>query len=130
MSLIARRLFSSTPVKRQQFLLLAHDFTDSGALERRMHVRNDHMYRAQVHKREGSVVLGGAMLAAPGDDAAMVGSMLVLDFPTRAEAEAFVLGDPYITGKVWEKWTLTPFKMAPLADKKDPSPQEAFDHDD
>ena len=33
----------------------------------------------------------------------MIGSMLLMDFPTRKELDAWLEHEPYVTGKVWEK---------------------------
>jgi uncharacterized protein YciI len=43
-------------------------------------------------KDSGVVTLAGPLLA---EDGAMVGSLLALDVPDRAAAEAFAAGDPY-----------------------------------
>ncbi|KAJ3351962.1 hypothetical protein HDU83_008485 [Entophlyctis luteolus] len=98
-----------------QFLLVARDFTDAGALARRLAVRQAHLDRAALAKKEGVVLFGGATLDA--DDPAvakMSGSVLLYEFPSRAMAEQYIQQDPYIIGKVWESYTLTPFRMAPL----------------
>ncbi|KAJ3296450.1 hypothetical protein HDU79_006681 [Rhizoclosmatium sp. JEL0117] len=113
------RAFSSTPRISQQFLLIAKDYSDAGALERRFKVRQNHLDRARQSKLDGNVLVGGATLSSTDEAVAkMNGSMLVLEFPTLADAEAYVKADPYVTGKVWESWTLTPFKMAPLPPSK------------
>ncbi|ORY48681.1 hypothetical protein BCR33DRAFT_714412 [Rhizoclosmatium globosum] len=75
--------------------------------------------QARQSKLDGNVLVGGATLSSTDEAVAkMNGSMLVLEFPTLADAEAYVKADPYVTGKVWESWTLTPFKMAPLPPSK------------
>jgi uncharacterized protein YciI len=45
-----------------QFLLVAYDGTDSGALERRMKVREDHFRRIDLLKKSGEFLFGGAIL--------------------------------------------------------------------
>ena len=61
-----------------QFLLIAYDGTDSGALQRRLAVREDHLNRISAMKKEGKFLLGGAIL---DDTGKMIGSMIVYDFP-------------------------------------------------
>jgi hypothetical protein len=92
-----------------QFLILAKDYTDPDALQRRLSVREAHLARMHVEKEKGSFVTGGAKL----DDAGrMVGSMLVVDLETKESVEKWVSVDPYITGKVWEDVEILPFKTA------------------
>ncbi|KAI9344352.1 hypothetical protein BDR26DRAFT_857666 [Obelidium mucronatum] len=108
-----KRMFSSASSARVQFLLVAKDFTDADSLARRLAVRQCHLDRALQSKKDGTVLLGGATLNQAGN---MDGSMLVLDFPSAAVADAYVKTDPYIVGKVWQSYTLTPFKMVAVAE--------------
>ncbi|MGE5505557.1 MAG: YciI family protein [Actinomycetota bacterium] len=54
------------------------------------------------------LVLAGPVL----DDAreGMVGSVLVLDFPDRADLDAFLAADPYAKAGLFENVTVLPFK--------------------
>ena len=45
-----------------QFLLIAYDGTDDGALERRMKVRGEHLRRIEILKKSGEFLFGGAIL--------------------------------------------------------------------
>ena len=83
---------------------MTNDYTDEKALERRMSVRERHLEGAKILKAEGHFVLGGALLSSEGK---MMGSMMVVDFETETQ-----LKDPYVTGKVWEKIDIKPFKKA------------------
>jgi hypothetical protein len=89
------------------FIVHAQDYAD--ALPRRMENRAAHLDRL---KSSGKGLYAAALLNDKGD---MFGSMLVLDFATRAEIDAFLADEPYITGKVWDKITVTPCKPAVLA---------------
>ncbi|GAB4176823.1 MAG: hypothetical protein OHK0024_14310 [Thalassobaculales bacterium] len=92
-----------------QFLLIAHDGTDEGALDRRMAARDRHLEHIKPLVAAGNIVVGGAML----DDAGrMVGSYVVCDFPDRAALDAWIAGDPYTTGDVWRKIEVTPIRIA------------------
>jgi len=92
-----------------QFLLVAYDGTDSGALERRMKVREDHFKRINTLKNNGEFLLGGAILDENGN---MAGSMIVYDFPDRQSLEESLKDEPYLTGGVWEKTEIRPFRLA------------------
>lgn len=92
-----------------QFLILAIDYTDAEALNRRLTVREEHLARVRPFKQSGHFIVGGAKLT---DDDKMVGSMLIIDFPTIEEAKAWLADDPYVKGKVWEKYEVIPFRIA------------------
>ncbi|KAJ3227394.1 hypothetical protein HDU81_006739 [Chytriomyces hyalinus] len=111
MNRITHRLFSTTCRTRQQFVLIAKDYTDAEALARRNAVRISHLDRAGAAKKTGRVLMGGATLDSNGN---MNGSVLVLDFDSIEDARKWVADDVYVTGKVWETVDLQPFRMAPL----------------
>ncbi|CAJ0913506.1 873_t:CDS:2, partial [Entrophospora sp. SA101] len=79
------------------------DYTDNQAYSRRLSVRKAHLDNALKLKEQGIVVAGGGK---------MVGSLIIYE----AESEEFVRNlvkvDPYVIGKVWEKYEIWPFKMA------------------
>ena len=94
-----------------QFLVLGYDGMDSQALERRMAVREAHIESARKMKAAGTLIEGGAIL----DDAGkMIGSMMLVEFPSKADMQIWLDADPYVMGKVWEKIEVRPFRSAPL----------------
>lgn len=93
------------------FLIIAHDFRDPQALSRRMKHRPAHLEGVKRMKAEGTFVEGGAML---DDDGGMVGSMVLVEFPSRADVDAWLAVDPYVTGQVWEHVTVRPFRRVQL----------------
>jgi len=93
------------------FLIIAHDFRDTEALSRRMQQRPAHIDGVRRMKTEGSFLDGGAML---DDEGRMQGSMILVEFPSRAEVDKWLAGDPYVTGKVWEHITVCPFRRVQL----------------
>jgi uncharacterized protein YciI len=97
--------------KMKQYLITGYDFTDEGALKRRMSVREDHLNGVRKLKAAGNYVLGGAMLS---EDGRMIGSTMVLQFELPQELEAWRTSEIYITAKVWEKVDVQPFKVAVL----------------
>ena len=94
-----------------QFLLLAYDGTDPGALDRRMKVREEHLKNTAVLKKKGEFKCGGAIL---DDDGKMIGSMIVYDFPDRQALDACLQNEVYFTKGVWEKVEIKPFRIAKL----------------
>ena len=93
------------------FLILAHDFRDPEAPSRRMQQRPAHMDGVRRMKSEGTFLDGGAML---DDEGRMVGSMVLVEFASRAEVDTWLATDPYVTGQVWEHITVRPFRRVQL----------------
>ena len=78
-----------------QFIVKAYD--GEGMLEKRMAVRPRHL--------EGMKKLGKHVLCAGGlldDEGKMKGSVLVLEFNSRAALEGYLASEPSVTEKVWE----------------------------
>ena len=94
-----------------QCLLLAYDGTDPEALQRRLNVREEHLKRISLLKKSGEFLLGGAILDNNGK---MIGSMIVYDFPDRQSLEERLKDEPYLTGKVWGKTEIKPFRLAKM----------------
>jgi uncharacterized protein YciI len=92
-----------------QFLVIARDGTDEGALERRQETRPSHLESIGPLVDSGNVLVGGAMLNEAGD---MIGSMLLVDFAGRDDLDAWLAADPYVTDGVWRDIEITPFRTA------------------
>jgi len=95
----------------KQYLVTAYDYTDDGALKRRMDVRPHHLDGARELKANGNYVVGGAML---DDEGKMVGSIMILQFEDEEQLEAWKQSEIYITQKIWESVDIKPFKVAEL----------------
>ena len=95
-----------------QFVVTALDFTDEGALERRMATREAHLASIRQLIAEGHFLSGGAVLDNAGR---MVGSSIHMDFPDRATLEARLAQDPYVSGKVWESIDVREIRLVPIA---------------
>lgn len=93
----------------KQYLITAYDYTDEGALKRRMDVRPHHLDGARELKDKGNYVVGGAIL---DDKGKMIGSVMILQFENEEELEAWKQGEIYINGKIWESVDIKPFKVA------------------
>jgi uncharacterized protein YciI len=94
-----------------QFLVMGYDGTDDKAMERRLAVRNDHMKLVEVMKNEGRHLYACALL---DEDERMVGSALIVDFPTREALDGWLKVEPYVVGDVWRKIEVTPCKVPPM----------------
>ena len=92
-----------------QFLIVAYDGKDTGAPGRRMAAREAHLAGARRRKAEGYTVAGGAIL---DDEGRMIGSAAIVDYPSRAELDAWLKTDPYVTGGVWVDIQVQPFRQA------------------
>ena len=94
-----------------QFVVIAYDGTDEAALGRRMAVRAAHLANVAPMVKAGTLKAGGAIL---DDGGKMIGSVTIADFPDRAGLDAWLAGDPYVTGKVWQRVEVLPFRLAVL----------------
>lgn len=93
-----------------QFLVHALDYTDAPAIDRRMAVRPAHFETVRKLKADGQFILGGAILDESGK---MIGSMAVVEFADEAELRRVWLSvEPYVTGRVWERIEIRPFRVA------------------
>ena len=92
-----------------QFLITAYDGTDAEAPARRQAVRDAHLAGARELTEKGHFLIGGAILDDAGN---MIGSAVVCEFSSRAELDAWLERDPYVTGKVWQKIEVVPFRAA------------------
>ncbi|MGX8687854.1 MAG: YciI family protein [bacterium] len=79
-----------------QFVIKAYD--GAGKLERRMEVRPRHL--ENMSKINGKVICAGGLLDEEGK---MKGSLMVMEFESRAVLEEYLKSEPYITDGVWEK---------------------------
>jgi len=98
----------------KQYLVTAYDYTDEGALARRMGVRPHHLDAAKTLKENGNYIMGGAIL---NDEEKMIGSVMVLQFGNEEELDAWKQGEPYITQKIWESVDIKPFRVAAEVNK-------------
>ena len=92
-----------------QFIIIAQDYKDSEALNRRLAARSAHLKRMKEEKEKGVFIIGGARLNEAGN---MFGSMLIVDLPNQEEVKEWVAIDPYLTNNVWETVEITPFRIA------------------
>lgn len=93
-----------------QFLILAYDARDADAPVRRLAARQAHLENIAAYKARGHMIVGAALLDDAGN---MVGSVLMVDFPGRAECDAWLAADPYTVQNVWGEVRVQACRVAP-----------------
>lgn len=91
-----------------QFIVIGHDGTDDGALERRMAARDAHLKVCAASVASGNQLIGAATMDEKGT---MNGSVMVMNFDSREDLDAWLAVEPYVTGKVWDKVEVIPCKV-------------------
>lgn len=81
-----------------QFLVIGKDGKDEKAAERRMTVRKQHLKLGDEMEVSGERWYGCVLL---DDDDKMIGSMAVMDFPSKKELNEWLKREPYVVGDVW-----------------------------
>lgn len=79
-----------------QFVIKAFD--GEGMLNRRMEVRPRH-FEGMERMKEHTLCAGGLL----DDDGKMIGSLLVMEFPSRKELDEYLANEPYVVERVWER---------------------------
>jgi hypothetical protein len=91
------------------FIVTGFDGTDEDALSRRMAVRESHLAGTAKMREAGTLLFGAAIL----DDAGkMIGSSLVVAFPTRQDVDAWLKEEAYVVGDVWRSIDVRPCKIS------------------
>lgn len=93
----------------QQFAIIAFDGTDAAALSRRLAAREAHLQNVGLLKAKGRFTEGGAMLDDAGN---MIGSVMIVSFPSRSDLDDWLKTDPYVTGRVWDRIEIKPYRSA------------------
>ena len=85
-----------------------------GSLDRRLAARPAHLERLKQLQAEGRLVLAGPCPAIDSPDpgpAGFSGSLIVAEFASLAEAEAWMNADPYVTEGVFARTSVRPFRQ-------------------
>lgn len=93
------------------YAVISQDVADSNAA--RAAARPAHIARLKALVDEGRLLLAGPHPAIDSDDpgdAGFIGSLVIVDFPSLADAQAWADDDPYIAGGVYESVAVKPFK--------------------
>ena len=93
------------------YAIFAEDHEDS--LEQRLKVRPDHLERLHRLQHEGRLLLAGPHPAIDAEDpgaAGFSGSLIVAEFASLEEAEAWAGDDPYVAAGVYASVQVKPFR--------------------
>ncbi len=93
------------------YAIISQDVENS--LDKRLSVRPAHIERLQTLKAEGRLLIAGPHPAIDSEDpgtAGFTGSLVVAEFDSLADAQAWADVDPYVTAGAYEKVTVKPFK--------------------
>jgi hypothetical protein len=85
-----------------------------GSLAQRRAARPAHLARLEQLLNEGRLVLAGPHPAIDSPDpgpAGFTGSLIVAEFPSLEDAEAWALADPYAAQGVFARVTVRPFRQ-------------------
>jgi uncharacterized protein YciI len=86
------------------FLIVAKDGVDDDAPARRQRAREGHVALVRKLKELGNFTLGGHTLDA---DERIVGSAVIVEFPSRTEPDAYLASEPYAVHGVWQDVQVT-----------------------
>ncbi|HCJ50966.1 MAG TPA: hypothetical protein DHV67_03800 [Gallionella sp.] len=93
------------------YAIIGQDAPDS--LARRVASRPAHLARLQALKAQGRLLLAGPFPAVDAEDpgaAGYTGSLIVAEFHSLAQAQAWADADPYLTSGVYAQVSVRPFK--------------------
>ncbi|RTR37821.1 YciI family protein [Shewanella canadensis] len=93
------------------YMISSQDVENS--LEKRLSVRSEHLARLQLLADEGRLLVAGPHPAVDSEnpgEAGFTGSLVVADFASLEDAQAWADVDPYIAAGVYEKVIVKPFK--------------------
>lgn len=85
------------------------------SLERRMAARPQHLARLEALLAEGRLLLAGPFPAIDAEQpgpAGFSGSLIVAEFASLADAEAWAEADPYVNAGVYASVSVKPFRKA------------------
>jgi hypothetical protein len=93
------------------YAIISEDINNS--LTARLKARPDHLARLEMLQNEGRLVLAGPHPAIdsidPGE-AGFSGSLIVAEFDSLEQAQAWAEADPYMTAGIYKKVNVKPFR--------------------
>lgn len=84
-----------------------------GTLKQRLKSRPDHLARLNALKDQGRLLIAGPTPAIDNEDpgeAGFTGSLVVAEFTSLEDAQAWADVDPYIAAGVYQEVTVKPYK--------------------
>jgi hypothetical protein len=85
-----------------------------GCLEKRREARPAHLQRLELLRDAGRLVIAGPHPAVDSPDpgpAGFTGSLVIADFSSLQDAQAWADLDPYVTSGVFARVTVKPFRQ-------------------
>lgn len=95
------------------YAIISEDVPNS--LEKRKLARPAHIARLQLLKDAGRLFVAGPHPAIDNDDpaeAGFTGSLVIAEFNSLADAQAWATVDPYVAAGIYAKVSVKPFKKA------------------
>ncbi len=92
------------------FIVIGRDGTDPGAPARRQAARTSHLEHARDFFERGEWLDAAALLDEGG---AMVGSVILCRFDSRAELDRWIAREPYVTREVWKSVEVIGVRVPP-----------------
>ncbi|EKD77979.1 MAG: hypothetical protein ACD_42C00096G0007 [uncultured bacterium] len=83
-------------------------------LEKRKSIRPAHLVRLAELKVQNRLLAAGPLMNRDGDNpfvAGIHGSLIIAKFNNLDEAKEWIAADPYVTGEVYQRITVKPFKV-------------------
>ena len=93
------------------YAIISEDVGES--LDKRKSVRPAHVERLEALKSQGRLLLAGphpAIDAADPGEAGFTGSLVVAEFDSLEDAEAWAQADPYVAAGIYAEVKVKPFK--------------------
>jgi uncharacterized protein len=93
------------------YLIYSEDVENSLAL--RMSVRENHLARLRELQNQGKLLMAGPCPAIDSEnpgDAGFTGSLIIAEFNSLVDAQAWAEQDPYIAAGVYKSVTVKPYK--------------------
>lgn len=93
------------------YAVMSEDVEDS--LPRRAKARSAHLARLSALMEAGRLLLAGPHPAIDAEDpgpAGFTGSLVIVDFPSLEDAQAWARDDPYVEAGVYANVVVKPFK--------------------
>lgn len=93
------------------YVIYSEDVADS--LEKRLSVRPTHLARLQVLRDQGRLLTAGPLPSIDSNDpgaAGFSGSLVVAEFDSQEQAQAWADADPYVAAGVYQAVYVKPYK--------------------
>jgi len=93
------------------YMIYAEDVANS--LEKRLAARPDHLARLTQLQQQGRLLVAGPTPAIDSEDpgaAGFSGSLVIAEFDSLVDAQAWADVDPYVAAGVYAKVTVKPYK--------------------